>query len=242
MTRLPPELERLQAARPQAARDTRTLVDAPEREALLAAITADQHSESPCPESDHRGRWLGRPAAKRRQARWGVLAVSTLGVAGVGTAVALVLSATSASPAFAVTPNRDGTVTVKILRSSGIAGANARLSALHVRARIVPAAAGCVTHALQAIPAAQARIDPHKIPPGRTVVIASWRASGRIDLAPVGTAPNGNTGNSGNSGNSGSGASGGSSCEPHALARMAAPGSTSNSGPPSSGNSGPSGK
>ena len=45
MTRLAPELELLQAARPQAARDTRILVDDQEREALLAAICADQHRE-----------------------------------------------------------------------------------------------------------------------------------------------------------------------------------------------------
>ncbi len=216
MTRLAPELERLRAARPQAARNTRALVDDQEREALLAAITADQHHESPRPHADHRRRSLGRPAAKHTRARPGVLAGSTLGLAGMGTALALVLGAASTSPAFAVTPNRDGTVTVRIIRSAGIAGANARLSALHVRARVVQVA--CPTAPIQGAPGPtgalpQARIDPRKIPPGGTLTIAAWRADGnKIDLAPMRTVRAGTSGNAGNSGTSGNSGSGSGTC------------------------------
>ena len=56
-----------------------------------------------------------------------------LGLAGLGTALVLVLSAASTSPAFAVSRNHDGTVTISIKRSSGVAGANARLNQLGIR-------------------------------------------------------------------------------------------------------------
>ena len=210
MTRLARELERLQAARPQAARDTRTLVDDQEREALLAAITADQHHERPGPDADHRRRWLGRRAATHRRARPGVLAGSTLGLAGIGTALALVLGATTTSPAFAVTRNHDGTLTISIQRASGIAGANAKLNQLGVRAKVmqqVPASYRCTSTVVQQGQGAPAQersstsssianahwtIDPRKIPAGQTLA-----------LTPPPAPPGADSGNSGNSGNSG---------------------------------------
>ncbi len=72
------------------------------------------------------------PARRRR------LAGASLGLAAVATAAALVLSAGTAAPAFAVTSNPNGTVTVTIDEIAGIAGANAQLTALGVRARAVP--------------------------------------------------------------------------------------------------------
>jgi len=73
--------------------------------------------------------WRGRPR---------VLAGSTLALAGVlATATLLLLGPTASQPAFAVTRNPNGTVTVKLIRLSGIAGANHRLAAMGVRARIV---------------------------------------------------------------------------------------------------------
>ena len=103
-----------------------------------------------------------------------LVAGASLGLAGVGAAlgVALVLGGGTASPAFAVTKNHDGTVRVEVFRSAGIAGANAKLAALHVRAKIVR------------VPAA--RCAPGS---GQTLVIASRPAGGKIELAPVGTAP-----------------------------------------------------
>ena len=80
---------------------------------------------------------ITRPEVKRsRRARPRVLAGTSLGLAGVGAAVVLAVGAASTSPAFAVTPNHDGTVQVTIFRRAGIAGANAgpqgasRMSAL----------------------------------------------------------------------------------------------------------------
>ena len=58
--------------------------------------------------------------------------------------MALVLSSASAPPAFAVTRNQNGTVTVTIRGDSGIAGANATLHELGIRARLMAnAPAGC---------------------------------------------------------------------------------------------------
>ena len=54
---------------------------------------------------------ITRPEVKRsRRARPRVLAGTSLGLAGVRAAVVLAVGAASTSPAFAVTPNHDGTV------------------------------------------------------------------------------------------------------------------------------------
>ena len=148
---------------------------------------------------------MRRPAAKHAwRSRPRMLAGTTLGLAGIGTAAALLLGAASSSPAFAVTRNSDGTVSVSIDRLSGIAGANQKLASLGIRAKAVAVGAGCdsnwtvnrqvilagserrpVTpaqlHELAAVrAAAAARIDPGKIPAGHTVVIAAWRAGEQV--------------------------------------------------------------
>jgi hypothetical protein len=62
-----------------------------------------------------------------------VLAGGTLGLAGVGAALVLALggSATT-SPAYAVTTNGDGSVTVQINRTSSIVAANNKLAAMGI--------------------------------------------------------------------------------------------------------------
>lgn len=60
-----------------------------------------------------------------------------LGVAGIGGVIALALGAATTSPAFAVTRNHDGTVTISITRPSGVAGANAKLHQLGIRASVM---------------------------------------------------------------------------------------------------------
>ena len=149
---------------------------------------------------------MRRPAAKHAwRSRPRMLAGTTLGLAGIGTAAALLLGAASSSPAFAVTRNSDGTVSVSIDRLSGIAGANQKLASLGIRAKAVAVGAGCDSnwtvskqevaapsfkratpaqfHALVAARmAAAAKIDPGKIPAGRTIVIATWRAGQQVHL------------------------------------------------------------
>jgi hypothetical protein len=170
----------------------------------------------------------GRPQPRHTRLRARMLAGgSILGLAGAGTAAALVLGAASASPAFAVTRNHDGTVTVWVKRSSGIAGANAKLHQLGVRAMVLPQApARCSDLPItqQGAPAPQGKnfiaprgnviaprgsfTDAHwtidrKIPPGQ--VLALTPAPGpSLTHAPGPAGNSGNSGTAGNSGNSGS--------------------------------------
>ena len=95
---------------------------------------------------------MSTPTAKRGWRGPRLVAGTSLGLAGVGVAVALVLGATTTSPAFAVIRNHDGTVTISIERASGIAGANARLHQLGVRAKVmqqVPAGYRCTSTVAQ---------------------------------------------------------------------------------------------
>jgi F0F1-type ATP synthase membrane subunit c/vacuolar-type H+-ATPase subunit K len=137
---------------------------------------------------------IRRPAGKHsRRGRPRVLAGAAVGLAGVGAAVAIVLGAASTAPAFAVTPNHDGTIQVRIFRSAGIPGANARLSAMGIRARVVAVAAGCQARWVTGVAMApvarlqprQVRIDPRRIGAGRTLVLATWRRGRKIQLAPA---------------------------------------------------------
>ena len=130
-----------------------------------------------------------RPAVKPAHRRPRLLAGTGLGVAGVGAAVALVLATTSTSPAFAVTRNHDGSVTISIKRYGGIAGANARLHQLGIRATVtqqVPAGCqptasppaggqGAAVESGTEAPAARAslqwRIVPSQVPMGQQLVL-----------------------------------------------------------------------
>jgi len=140
----------------------------------------------------------GGPARGRR------LAGASLGLAAVGTAAALALTAGTAAPAFAVTSNPNGTVTVTINQIAGLSGANSRLAALGVRARAVPVVQGC-TATLQPLPKGTARsavqpapnmqaftINPSAIPTGDTVVLAARQSAGAVqstDAIVQGSAP-----------------------------------------------------
>jgi hypothetical protein len=146
------------------------------------------------------------PRAKRgRIARPRLLAGTTVGIAGVGTAIALVLGAASSTPAFAVTQNRDGTVSIVIKQFDAIHGVNIRLAALGYRARFVEVAAGCAVPQPRALAAARARVyrnvhpvtvkqwllrarfDPRTIPAGRTLVLPAFRVGERINFSTVHT-------------------------------------------------------
>jgi hypothetical protein len=112
-----------------------------------------------------------------RRARPRLIAGISLGLAGAGVAIGIVLSATPATPAYAVTLNHDGTVTVTISGRSGIAGANAKLRQLGIRASVMadtPSGCGAVRrHAApsQGTQDASWTISPRKVPPGRTLVL-----------------------------------------------------------------------
>jgi hypothetical protein len=93
-----------------------------------------------------------RDRKHRRASRPQLLAGTTVGVAAIATAAALLLGASASPSAFAVTRNPDGTVTVSLKQPSGIAGANRKLAAMGVRAQI----------------AAQAKTPPQLVCPGGT--------------------------------------------------------------------------
>lgn len=89
---------------------------------------------------------------RRRQ----LIVGGAMGLAGGATALVLALSATSAPPAFAVTRNHNGTVTVTIRSPSGIAGANAELHRLGIRAKVeLTGPAGCQPVQIVAPPSGQ---------------------------------------------------------------------------------------
>jgi hypothetical protein len=151
-----------------------------------------------------------RPAAKQARPAWPrLLAGTSLGLAGIAAVLALVLGAASSSPAFAVTRNHDGTVSVALLRSAGILGANAKLAALGIKAKIVPQTTGCGDAILAArsrssntvvrlvrsggssavrvqIAGQRLRLDPRKIPAGKTLLITARSTGHGVYIAAVG--------------------------------------------------------
>jgi hypothetical protein len=164
----------------------------------------------------------GRPQPRHSRLRPRMLAGgSILGLAGAGTAVALVLGAASASPAFAVTRNHDGTVTVWVKRSSGIAGANAKLHQLGIKAMVLPQApARCndlpITE--QGPPAPRGNFTgahwtiDRKVPAGSILALTPPASvpSPTPRSVPGAAGSSGNSGNSGTAGNSGTVTTGGS--------------------------------
>jgi hypothetical protein len=148
----------------------------------------------------------GRTVHKRMRApRLQLLAGSTVGLAAMATAAALVLGASTSSPAFAVTRNPDGTVTVDLMNPSGIAGANERLAAMGVRAQIRAQAKQPPTFVCPGGIAPTITFDPASIPKRRALVITPSRPSSGDAAAPKANTGNGSIGSTG-SGDAGKGA------------------------------------
>lgn len=70
------------------------------------------------------------------------LAGGALALAGAGVALTVTMSATASTPAFAVTRQHDGSVSVKINSRSGIADANRELSAMGIHERVLAVSDG----------------------------------------------------------------------------------------------------
>lgn len=117
------------------------------------------------------------PPPHRRRPRPRVLAGTTAAVAAAAAVLAVVLGGTSTSPAFAVTANHDGSITLSINRLNAIHAANLKLSSLGVRAMAVQVRAACQA----AITVA--RFNPRRIPTGKTLVIAAWRDGHTVRLS-----------------------------------------------------------
>jgi hypothetical protein len=122
-------MRRLRAARPAAA-------EPGDHAALFARIVAEPGDRRLFKAPHERSsRLLGRKVRPTR-ARPRVLAGSTLGLAGVGAALVLALSGSAAPPAFAITRNGDGSVTVQINRTSSLVDANRKLVAMRIHEEI----------------------------------------------------------------------------------------------------------
>src|ERR1700749_3191737 len=110
--------ERLRSADPVSAGSLPTHADT---EAALRRLLASGHDVGP---TRRRTRLRGRRTRPR------VLAAGTVAAVAAGRILALLFGATTSPPAFAVNRTPDGTVTVKLIRVSGVAGANQKLAAI----------------------------------------------------------------------------------------------------------------
>jgi len=130
------------------------------------------------------------PTARSRR-RPALITGTALATAALATAVVLAVSAsTSAPPAYAVSTNPDGTVTVTLNDVSALTGLNAELARDGIRAKAVPLTSTCTTRAFPAAMPAGTNpstytitIVPADIPAGYTAIVAvSENASGQVTL------------------------------------------------------------
>jgi hypothetical protein len=92
----------------------------PHLERIGRQLTAAAHDLSPAPR-------------RSRRRAFGFVAVSTTGLAAIATAAVLAVGATTATPpAFAVTRHHDGSVSLKINRTTSIADVNRKLAAMGI--------------------------------------------------------------------------------------------------------------
>jgi hypothetical protein len=159
----------------------------------------------------------GRAGGNRILRRPRILASSTLGLAGVGAALVLILGGSTAAPAFAVTKQGDGSVLVKLnyITGQNLGQANAKLAGLGTKERVIiymARGAASVTGPVTCTRASGVSGPPLKVLVGSngTEVIGQGQSAGNtaegafhldhcVTVADTGS----NTG-SGNSGNTGS--------------------------------------
>lgn len=104
--------------------------------------------------------------ARAPRARPRVLAGASLGLAAAATAVALLVSATASTPpAFAVTRDHDGKVSVRVNRRSGIAAANRQLAAMGIHRRVTDVTHGHAQTMGWVLPASGCWMDEAGKPP-----------------------------------------------------------------------------
>ena len=132
------------------------------------------------------------PSARlaRKWSRRAVLTTAAMVAAVFAVVTVLTLSGSSASPAFAVTSTSDGGVVVTLDDLTGVAGANAELSQLGVRAKVVPMTASCTNHlsvsymGIAESPAPMIKLIPSEIAPTATIVLAATEtAPNHVEMA-----------------------------------------------------------
>lgn len=139
------------------------------------------------------------PAApKRHPAARPVLLTAGAGGLAVAATVGSLLATGGGTPAYAVTKNSDGTVTLAVYQQSGIAAANAQLHQLgDEQVVVVPVRSGCPSISSLRAPAVPARqisvrasssgdgavtVDAHGIPAG-DILVLGWAATGRGEFS-----------------------------------------------------------
>jgi len=111
-----------------------------------------------------------------RATRPQVLAGTTVALAAVASAATLLFGASTSPPAFAVTRNPDGTVTINLRQPSGIAGVNKKLAAMGVRAEIAMQAKTPPKLVCPGGTAPTITFDPASIPRSQVMMIAPGQA------------------------------------------------------------------
>jgi hypothetical protein len=130
------------------------------------------------------------PTRVRRKRRPAILTGTVLGTAGAAAAVVVALTTTTTAPAFAVTDNTDGSITVTLREISALSGLNAEFARRGLNARALPMSASCPTKGFgNALPAGTnfntftITLDPRDVPDGYTAVVAATQtASGKVEL------------------------------------------------------------
>jgi len=109
------------------------------------AAMREQIAATPLPTAQRR-RWRAvLDPTGRRQMRFGVLSGVMLGATAVAAVVVLALSAaTNAPPAYAITHNPDGSLTITLSElTRGIPGLNAKFRQLGINETVIPIKADC---------------------------------------------------------------------------------------------------
>jgi hypothetical protein len=125
------------------------------------------------------------------------LAAGLAALAAVIAAVSiLTTTGTTPSAAYAVTQRPDGTLDISIDELTGVAGANAQLTKLGVRVRVVPVQTGCSESAqIVSVPPSLAAkvaraaegggllVRPNLVPPGDTLALTARQAGSTVALS-----------------------------------------------------------
>jgi hypothetical protein len=136
---------------------------------------------------------MGSQRSRRNGHKWRSHRRLTAGLAAAisfGAVSLLAFGPSAVSESFAVTVEANRSVRVTLYELSGAEGANARLKALGVNARIVPIRSSCPTRValtylgISERPAPTVRLFPRKIPVGMIVVLAAQRVgNNHVELA-----------------------------------------------------------
>ncbi len=141
----------------------------------------------------------GVPTARNRRltARPALMTAGAGGVA-VAAAAGTLVAAGGGSPAYALTTHPDGTVTLAVYQTSGIAGANSKLHQLGDRVVVVPVQPGCPSISSLPAPAVRAAqisveasgssdgsvtVDAQGVPAGDILVLGFSQTGGRFTFS-----------------------------------------------------------